>query len=399
MKQLKICFTSNSSPWTKFHGGGQIFVHNIAEALSKLGHEITVLYAGPDKQIPSKDNEKFDYRIAWAPYIGYPWTPVFRQLNSFTIYQKLKQIHKQYNFDIVNAVGEEALFFPRFCRDTNTFLFFSIEHPQLNSVKPQFRWPNFFQFLLRLFRSRDLRIIRFACLHSHGVITPSQFTKSQAEKIFGMKSERIQVIYHGIIDEMLIENEKHIRNVNDAMIFYGRLEPQKGVDLLIKAYQKLLNAKIARQDLVIIGTGPYIKDYKRMVAKLDLKDKVHFKGWRSPEDIRNIMSKASFCILPSRSESFGLTMAETLAQGLPLVSTSAGSIPEVLDQGRGGWMAKPNDDESLFAKMKEALENFEESQKKARHGREYVRKKFIWEKAAKSYEAFYYKLMAQSTTF
>ena len=86
-------------------------------------------------------------------------------------------------------------------------------------------------------------------------------------------------------------------------------------------------------------------------------------------------------------------MAETLAQDLPLVTSSAGSIPEVVDGGRGGWLAKPNDQDSLFHTIREALNNYPESIKKSRHGREYVRDRFTWQKAARDYEMFYLEIL------
>lgn len=394
MKALKICFTTNSSPWTKFHGGGQIFAHNLAQALSKKGHQVTVLYTGPHFE-PSSITIECNYRIEWASYIGYPRTAAFRQMNAFTVYQRLKHLYNRGKLDVINAIGEEALFLPKFCRDTGTSLFFSIEHPQLSSIRPNFRWLKLFHFFLALVRTRDLLVNRFVCRHAQGVITPSQYTKSEAVHYFNVAPSKIRVINHGIIDEMLFENSvPHERNIKGPLLFFGRLEPQKGVDLVIMAYHKLLKEEIvSEQELILIGSGPYEKEYKRMVYKLALRDKVHFHGWQSPERIRDYMAKASLCVLPSRSESFGLSMAETLAQDLPLVTSSAGSIPEVVDAGRGGWLAKPNDQDSLFHTICEALNNYPESIKKARHGRDYVRDRFSWQKAAREYEIFYLEIL------
>ena len=62
---MKICFTSNSSPWSKFSGGGQVFIHNIAINLRKLGHHVTVIYAGPEKKIGTERN-KLNYNVEWG---------------------------------------------------------------------------------------------------------------------------------------------------------------------------------------------------------------------------------------------------------------------------------------------------------------------------------------------
>jgi glycosyltransferase involved in cell wall biosynthesis len=389
MKSLKICFTTNSSPWTKFHGGGQIFVHNLAQALSNFGHQVTVIYTGPG--FPSTDTIKYDYRTEWAPYIGYPYTAAFRQLNSYTVYKKLKDLYTRHKFDLINAVGEEALFLPKFCRDTGATLFFSIEHPQLSSIKPTFKFSKLFFLLLAVVRTRDLLINRSACRHAKAVITPSQFTKAEAIKYFKISPSKIRIINHGIIEEMFLDDlAPNMRDKNGPLLYFGRLEPQKGVDLLIIAYHKLLKENIiSKQELIILGSGPDENNYRSLVTQLGLRDKVHFKGWQSAQSIRAYMAKASLCILPSRSESFGLSMAETLAQNLPLVTTSAGSIPEVVDSGRGGWLAKPNDHESLYKTMFYAITYYDESLKKAEYGRNYSRHNFTWQKAAHEYEQLY----------
>jgi glycosyltransferase involved in cell wall biosynthesis len=128
-----------------------------------------------------------------------------------------------------------------------------------------------------------------------------------------------------------------------------------------------------------------------MANNMAMKNRVYFKGWRPSEYIREILLKASLCVLPSRSESFGLSIAETLAQGVPLVTTLSGSIPEVVDYGRGAWLAKANDVYSLSNTMRVAIENYSESKKKAVFGKNFVRSNFSWAIAAKKYEDFYLK--------
>jgi len=394
MHKLKICFTSNSSPWTRFHGGGQVFVHNLAQNLGKLGHNVTVLYTGPAYNPPTI-SASCNYKVEWALYFGYPFTPKFRQLNSFTVYQKLKYLNKKQNYEIVNTIGGEALFIPKFCRETGAKLYVSIEHPNLGAIRSNFKWGKPLQSLINVLRRRDLSICRYVCGRADGVITPSLFTKNQAIEYFKLNASKIRVIYHGIIDNMLIENQKtRNRNATGPILFFGRLEPQKGIDLLIKAYHRMVSQRfITEQSLVLIGTGPYEKDYRRLINNLGIADRVVFKGWQSPEHIKDQLADASLCVLPSRSESFGLTMAETLSQNVPLVTTSSGSIPEVVDHGRVAWMAKPNDLDSLFQTIRKALENYQESLRKAACGREHVTSNFSWQKAAKDYEQFYLDTM------
>lgn len=356
-----------------------------------MGHCVTVLYTGPISNCHSKGVIS-DYNKEWALYIGYPFTPKLRHLNAITVYNKLKVIHRKYRFDIVNSLGGEALLIPKFCKAAGIPFFVSIAHPSLSSVKINFESINPLPILKNIIRARELWITRYACKRADRVITPSIYTKNDAIKFFSLKSSKICVINNGIADEMVsgspLTNDRYSKG---PLIFFGRLEPQKGVELLIRAYFKLIKEKlIVNKRLIIIGDGPYENKYRKMADNLGLKKLVEFKGWKSPAYIKSQLSKASCCVLPSTSESFGLSIVETLSLGVPLVTTSAGSIPEVVDFGRGAWLAKPDDIDSLFFNIRKAIENYTESIRKAEHGKQYVRKKFSWEKAAIEYENLYF---------
>lgn len=394
MKKLNICFTSNSSPWTKFHGGGQIFIHNVAKNLSRIGHRVTVLYTGPNHN-SQFESLTTDYKKEWASYIGYPLTAKIRQLNSITVYNKLKNIHKKYNFEVINSLGGESLFLPKFCKNSGISFFVSIEHPNLGACSPNYKWRQPLQTFMNIIRARELWICRYACKRAIGVITPSIFSKLEAIKYFKLKSSKVHVVNHGIIDEMLVETPKsNGADPKGHLLFFGRLEPQKGVDLLIRAYFSLIKEKVfVDKDLIIIGDGPFEKEYRKTACNLGLQNRVLFKGWRSPNYIKDKLSKASCCILPSTSESFGLSIAETLSQGVPVITTSAGSIPEVADFGRGAWLAKPNDQDSLFYVIREAIDNYKESLRKAEYGKQFVRKNFTWKRAAQEYEKLYFEAL------
>jgi len=397
-KRLKICFTTNSSPWTRFHGGGQIFVHNLAKNLSKRGHNVTVLYSGPLCR-PPKKSLRCKYKVEWAYFVGYPYTGKLQQLNLITVYNKLRYLHETNRFDIINAVGSEAFFIPQLCRKYNTPFFVSIEHPNLSSLQVKFDYAHLVQSVVDLVRMRELALIKSACLKANGICTPSRFTKLEAVKNFHIKANKIRVINHGIIDSMLTMNDNKTQHSSSGpLVYFGRFEPQKGVDLLIDSYSRLVKRNIIdAQELILIGSGPDEKKYRAMVKALGLNNKVIFLGWKSASHIRACLNKASLCILPSRSESFGLTVAETLAQGVPLVTTNAGSIPEVIDNGGAAWMAEKNSLESLMNTIQRAIENYPESLRKSKYGKKHARDSFSWEKAAKEYEDFYRSVLESQT--
>ena len=226
--------------------------------MSELGHDISVIYSGP-KNTKAKKNYNHNYKCFFVPYIGYPITGKLRQLNSITILKKVKTFSKSNKIDIVNSVGSESLFLPRLCQKNNIKFVISIEHPNLKAVKPNFRLNFPFKYFINLARSRVLQIIKYTSRLAHAVITPSVFTKIQANSFFGVPYSKIKVINHGVAENFETHREKiNQRNILGPIIFFGRLEPQKGVDLLIQAYYKVVQTKIIKsQKLIIIGRGPF----------------------------------------------------------------------------------------------------------------------------------------------
>jgi glycosyltransferase involved in cell wall biosynthesis len=128
----------------------------------------------------------------------------------------------------------------------------------------------------------------------------------------------------------------------------GRLEHQKGHDLLLKAYAA---SKAARElDLVILGRGSLEARLKRQAAELGVADKVKFPGFTS--NPWAWFSRARLFVLPSRWEGFPSVVAEALACGAPTLVTACDFGPrEVVEHGESGWVVPPEDAAALTAAM------------------------------------------------
>jgi len=333
--------------------------------------------------------------MEWAPYIGYPFTAKLRQLNSITVYQKLKSLLNNEDIDIVNSLGGEAFFIPDLCKKRKIPFFVSLEHPNLKSIVPKINPAKPYQTVKSVLQTRELKICRYICDRATFIVSPSKFTKHEAVQYFDIDPEKVEIVHHGIVDEMLCRSsEKEGRSEKGPIIYFGRLEPQKGVDLLISVFALLVkNGTLADRNLLIIGNGPHKRKYEKLAVKLGLQNRIKFTGWQPHDYIKERLAVASCCVLPSISESFGLSMAETLAQGVPLVTTTAGSIPEVVDYGRGAWLAEPDDPLSLTETLKRAVMNYPESLRKANHGKAYALERFSWSEAARKYEALYQRTL------
>ena len=115
----------------------------------------------------------------------------------------------------------------------------------------------------------------------------------------------------------------------------GKVQWAKGVDLLIEAFFKIAK-KFPNYKLTIVGDfaePSYYNGLKERVKDLNLKNRIEFLGNR--EDVPELLNSSKLFVLPSRSEGWGVALAEALSCGLPCIATNVGGIPEVLENYKG----------------------------------------------------------------
>jgi glycosyltransferase involved in cell wall biosynthesis len=136
------------------------------------------------------------------------------------------------------------------------------------------------------------------------------------------------------------------------IVTVGRLEHQKGHDLLLKAYA---DSGAARDlDLVIVGRGTQEAALRRQAAELGVGEQVKFPGFSV--NPWAWISRARLFVLPSRWEGFPSVLVETLACGVPALVTACEFGPaEMVEHGRSGWVVPPNDSEAFSAGLTHLL--------------------------------------------
>jgi len=129
-----------------------------------------------------------------------------------------------------------------------------------------------------------------------------------------------------------------------------------------------------RVSCVIAGTAlfggeAYAGELQAMVGRLGLADRVRFLGQRN--DIPDLMRAVDIVIHPSTApEPFGLTVVEGMMVGTPVIGTAAGAIPEILDDGRAGWLVAPEDAEALNKSICEIFASPEEVERRIAYARQ-----------------------------
>ncbi len=135
------------------------------------------------------------------------------------------------------------------------------------------------------------------------------------------------------------------------LLWVGRLQPWKGVDIALRALQE-----IPRAHLMIVGDGETRADLERLAQELGLAERVRFLGALPRERLPSIYAAADLLLATSfASETFGIGLVEAQACGLPVVASRFGGFPEVIDEGHTGLLVPPRDPTALAAAVRTLL--------------------------------------------
>jgi glycosyltransferase involved in cell wall biosynthesis/GT2 family glycosyltransferase len=149
-------------------------------------------------------------------------------------------------------------------------------------------------------------------------------------------------------------------------LYVGRLSTEKGLDTLLDAFARVCG-QIKGASLVLIGSGSLRAKLEKSARALRLGPAVHFAGSKSGDELFTEYAKATILLLPSTSEPWGLVVNEALSCGCPvIVSDRCGCVPELLIEGKTGFVHRASDANDLAAKMLKAPSEFADIEKTAR---------------------------------
>lgn len=170
---------------------------------------------------------------------------------------------------------------------------------------------------------------------------------------YSYPKKHLHVIYNGVdtkkfqFDPILRQTYRELHGVADKtlVLFCGRLSPEKGPDLLLKAWASLNGQERERLFLLIAGDGPMMMALQDEARRMSISDSVHFAGFC--DDILGYLCACDIFVLPSRSESFGLSLAEAMAAGRYVIATKVGGVPELLSNSKIGKLIAPDSPDQL----------------------------------------------------
>lgn len=182
----------------------------------------------------------------------------------------------------------------------------------------------------------------------------------------------------GLLPKRLRESQVPI------ILFMSRIEPKKGLDLLIPALESILGSGIEFH-FVLAGSNPQDADYetqiKVQIHNSSLAKYTTITGFVSGDLKVELLTKADLFVLPSYYENFGIAVAEAMAAGVPVVISDRIHIAEDIQQAEAGWVG-PLEVGAIANSIKSALLNPQERQRRGLNGKEYAKKHYNWEAIA-----------------
>ena len=158
----------------------------------------------------------------------------------------------------------------------------------------------------------------------------------------------------------------------------GRASPPKGIEYLLRAFDRLAEKELGDAVLVYLGDGPDLERLETIRTGLRHPDRILFGGYRA--DARELIEGADVCVVPSVwHEAFGLSALEPMARGVPVVATRVGGIPEVVVDNETGLLVPPADEAALADAIASLLQDPAKRRRMGENGRARASKHFAIE--------------------
>lgn len=348
-------------------GGGTMSCLQIARALGELGVEVILV---PISRGPSMDSIDLPCRV-----VPVPPSRIHYLLEGLSTAKGIRRILANRKVDAVLSWDHEAAFLPRLLR-SNRVLFGMIAGFPSYAIREN---PAIMRQRVRRslvdpwFRIRPLK-------RADVVFVGSNFTLKELTTLYGLEPGRIIVTYRGV-DPIFARVKRTRPEKLSRFIFFGSLAPLKGVFDALRALGHLATQGWRDWTLKVASWD----DERRVVQAArehKIANQVVLLGHLDRPSLVRELKWAQLAILPSHAESFGRSIAEAQASGLPVVAYEAGSVPEVVEKDVTAWLVPLHNVDLLAEAIIEAMRDPKKAFEMGLAGRERVMHLFSWERTA-----------------
>lgn len=211
---------------------------------------------------------------------------------------------------------------------------------------------------------KSIYIYFFRKIPAKGTDIITTFTSEQREELskrWGIDKRKIKVLPIGLDYKKFASKPK--RNLKKKLglqnkfviLNVSRLNPQKNIEMILKVIQKIDDKNVVFVHIGAIADKKYKEKLDSLVNELKIKDKVKFLGPVYDEDLSKYYKIGDVFLQTSHKESFGISLIEAMASGLPILTVKEGVAVDVIKEGKTGFMV--SNEEEIFRKINKLLKN------------------------------------------
>ena len=244
-----------------------------------------------------------------------------------------------------------------------------------------------------------LPITRYSIEQSDGVTAISEYLRERTVREFEVKNH-IEVIYNFVNCDVYCRDNnfaerrtEYAPNGERILVHVSNFRPVKRVTDVIEIFDRV--RKQIPSKLLLMGDGPDRSPAEWLAVQKGIHNDVIFLGKR--EQVYETLAISDVLLMPSELESFGLAALEAMASEVVPITTNVGGVPEVVEHGKSGFLAKVGDVETMASYAIEILKDEGRLRAMGKQCREAARARFCTTKIIPQYEAFYRRVLERSS--
>jgi 1,4-alpha-glucan branching enzyme len=379
----KVCFISPE--YLPLSGGTGAYVYYLSNELMKHGYAIYIV-TGYDQAKDVRLKEQLS-----VFFLKTPRTPIVKSfLFAGSSFRKLNSIRNSVRVDIahVNLPLVPSFAVPANFGKTLVSTVHSTWKGEAEAIRgepysrlnPNEKFMVSFNWFLRIFEEKMLE-------RSNKIIAVSDFTRRELLQYYKVKEDKIRVIHNGVDinkfqptgDKRKAKEELGFNPEDTAILSVGRLYARKGLFTLIESMPQVVR-RFPRAKFVISGKGQS-NEMKKLVAhaqKLGVRGNIVFTGYFPDKKLPRLYQAADVFAFSTFYENLPFAVLEALSTGLPVVTTRVGGIPEMIEDGKNGFLVQPFNSRELSDRILYFLEHPAAASEMAFHARKIIEERFDW---------------------
>ncbi|MEK6454552.1 N-acetyl-alpha-D-glucosaminyl L-malate synthase BshA [Caldifermentibacillus hisashii] len=361
-------------------GGSGVIATELGKMLAEKGHEIHFITSNMPFRLKKMYPNIFFHQVEVNQYAVFQYSPYDIQLASkiaeVADREKLQIIHVHYA--IPHAI---CALLARQMAENDFKIVTTLHGTDITVLGQDSSLKKAIQFGIE--KSDEVTAVSNALVdETHRLITPMKPIRT----VYNFIDERI---YYKMDANHQLKADFGIKEDEKVIIHVSNFRPVKRVKDVIESFQKITEMIPAK--LLLVGDGPEMGKISQMVDERHLTKQVLFLG--KQENLEELYAISDLLLLLSEKESFGLVALEAMACGVPCVGTNTGGIPEVIENGRTGYICEVGDIDMISSMSLKILQDDELHWQFSKAGIKRARTQFSSGKILNQYEDIYYQLM------